>query len=256
MIRRPALALLPLVIVATLAGCASPIATPEDSEPVTVTVLAAASLTDSFAELEQQFEADNPGVDVVLSVGGSSALAEQIVAGSPADVFAAANGTTMATVVDAGLTEGDPRDFATNTLQIVTPSDNPGAVGSLADFATAELLIALCESAVPCGSASDTVFATAGITPAPDTLEQDVKAVLTKVELGEVDAGLVYRTDVIAAGEVVLGIDFLEADSAINHYPIAALSAAADAGAGADFVAFVLSPTGQTILQEAGFGAP
>ena len=238
-----------LGLVIALSGCAGPAGAPDE----TVTVLAASSLTEAFATLASAFEQANPGVEVSLSFGGSAALAAQIIAGAPADVFAAADDATMAGVVDAGLA-ATPAHFARNTLQIVTPRGNPAGVSALADFDDESLLIALCEPRVPCGAATAVVFATAGITPAPDTLEQDVRAVLTKVELGEADAGLVYRTDVLAAGDAVTGVDFAEAEAAVNHYPIAALTGAG--GAPAAFVAFVRSAAGQRILSEAGFGAP
>ncbi len=172
------------------------------------------------------------------------------------DVFAAASVDTMETVTDAGLAAGEPVAFATNTLEIAVPPGNPGGVSGLADFARPELSVALCASEVPCGAASVAVFDAAGIVAAPDTLEQDVKAVLTKVELGEVDAGLVYTTDVRAAGERVVGIEFAEAESASSVYPIARLAASTNNAAASAFVAFVLSPEGRAILDDAGFGTP
>jgi molybdate transport system substrate-binding protein len=247
-------ATVPLVVaVLALAGCAPQAAEPTPTaDPLTgtVTVFAAASLTETFGEIAEQFEAAHPGVTVVLNFGGSSGLAQQIVEGAPADVFAAASGTTMEAVGDLAI---DPAVFVTNTLEIAVPVGNPGAVAGLADFANANLAIALCAVEVPCGAASATVFDGAGIVPSVDTYEQDVKAVLTKVELGEVDAGLVYRTDVIAAADSVEGIEFAEASTAVGKYPIATLT---DSEAAAAFVAFVLSEDGQQILADAGFGAP
>ena len=242
-----------------LAGCTA--TTPESSPTTadaltgTVTVFAAASLTESFQAIADAFTAEHPGVDVTFNFGGSSALATQIAEGAPVDVFAAASPATMTTVTDAGLAT-DPHDFATNTLEIAVPTDNPGRVTGLADFANPDLAIALCAAEVPCGAAAITALDSAGIVASVDTYEQDVKAVLTKVELGEVDAGLVYRTDVLAAGTKVTGIEFPEAAGAIATYPIAALTASANADAAAAFVAFVLSDAGQQILQKAGFGAP
>lgn len=238
-----------LSLVIALTGCADSAGEADES----VTVLAASSLTEAFTTLAAAFEQANPRVDISLSFGGSAGLAEQITAGAPADVFAAADDVTMGTVIDAGLA-ARPVHFARNTLQIVTPRGNPAGVTALVDFADESLLIALCEPRVPCGAAAEAVFATAEITPAPDTLEQDVRAVLTKVELGEVDAGLVYRTDVLVAGDAVTGVDFAEAEAAANYYPIVALTGAG--GASAAFVAFVRSVEGQRILGEAGFGAP
>ena len=238
-----------------LAGCGGEDsgATPDVRD--TVTVLAAASLTDAFTDIAAAFEQDNPGTEVVLSFGASSALAQQVLAGAPADVFAAASPATMQTVVDAGAARG-PRVFARNRLQIAVPPDNPGRVTGLADLADRQRTVALCAEQVPCGAAALEVFAAAGLKPAADTLEQDVKAVLSKVRLGEVDAGLVYRTDVLAAGEAVQGISFPEADRAVNDYPLAVLQEARRPQAAAAFVAFVLGEQGQQVLAGAGFQRP
>lgn len=253
----------PLVLAAlatlALAGCTAaapePRPTTEGTLSGTVTVFAAASLTESFQAIADAFTAEHPGVEVTFNFGGSSGLATQIVEGAPVDVFAAASPATMTTVTDAGLAT-DAHDFATNTLEIAVPTDNPGGVTGLADFANPDLAIALCAAEVPCGAAAARALDAAGIVASVDTYEQDVKAVLTKVELGEVDAGLVYRTDVLAAGAKVKGIEFPEAAGAIARYPIAALTASANPDAAAAFVAFVLSDAGQQILREAGFGAP
>ncbi|WAB83153.1 molybdate ABC transporter substrate-binding protein [Microcella daejeonensis] len=239
-----------------LAGCSSAVAeqTPHDGAPAgAITVFAAASLGGSFATIVEAFRQENPGVTVTVSVGGSAGLATQIVEGAPADVFAAANPATMAAVRDAGLTRGAPVAFATNWLQIAVAPGNPGAVSALDDLADPDRTIALCAVEVPCGAAAAELFAAAGITPSPDTYEQDVRAVLTKVELGEVDAGLVYVTDVREAGDAVEGI---EVDSDPVGYPIAALSASSNPRAAEAFVDFVLSAAGRRILGEAGFGAP
>jgi len=222
----------------------------------TVTVFAAASLTETLSAMADAFSAEHPNVKVTLNFGGSSGLATQIVQGAPADVFAAASGTTMKTVTDAGLATGVPTVFATNTLEIATPPGNPGQVTGLADFANPHLTIALCAVEVPCGAASKTVLAAAGVVAAPDTYEQDVKAVLSKIELGEVDAGLVYKTDVLVAGGKVEGISFPQASKAVGTYPIVRLTASINANAADAFIAFVLSPAGGKILGDAGFGAP
>lgn len=254
---RPVLGALAVLGVLAVAGCSAapaPTATaPADSLGGTVTVFAAASLTGSFQEIADAFRDEHPGVEVVFNFGGSSGLATQIVESAPADVFAAASPATMETVTDAALTDGDPVDFATNRLEIAVAKGNPGAITELDDFADPDRAIALCAVEVPCGSASATLLEAAGIVPAVDTYEQDVKAVLTKVELGEVDAGLVYLTDVRGAGDAVEGI---EVDSAPVDYPIAALSASTNSEAARAFVAFVLSDEGRAILKAAGFGAP
>lgn len=264
-----------------LAACASTVRTPSNAEgagvtstsaalaPGTVTVFASASLTEVFDALAAEFETAHPGVTVVINYGGSAGLATQLVQGAPADVFASASPATMTTVMDAGLTGASatvatsPQIFASNTLEIAVPTGNPAGITSLRDFARAELRIALCAAEVPCGAVSATAFAAANVTPAPDTLEQDVRAVLTKISLGEVDAGLVYRTDVRAAlalsattsaPPTIEGIEFAEADSAVTTYPIVALAAAPNAPAAAAFTAFVLSAEGAKILRAAGFG--
>ncbi|MGH3992461.1 MAG: molybdate ABC transporter substrate-binding protein, partial [Pseudonocardiaceae bacterium] len=188
-------------------------------------MFAAASLTEAFTEIEQAFEQANPDADVQFNFAASSTLAQQINQGAPADVFASASPKQMQDVVDAGAA-GDPTVFVANLLQIAVPAGNPAGVTDLAAFGKPELAIALCAEQVPCGSAARKALDAAGVTAKPDTLEQDVKAVLTKVRLGEVDAALVYRTDVLAAGDDVEGIAFPEAGKAVNDYPIAPLAKA------------------------------
>jgi molybdate transport system substrate-binding protein len=243
--------------IALLAGCAAPAAETTDPDTLsgTVTVLAAASLTESLDELAARFEEAHPNVDVVVSYGGSSALAEQIVSGSPADIFFSANASTMTTVTEAGLTV-DPEVLLTNVLEIAVPAGNPGGVTGLADFANAGLTLALCDPAVPCGSAAEKLFAAIDITPSVDTLEEDVKAALTKVALGEVDAALVYVTDVIAAGDDVEGIAVPEAGDAVNDYPISLLAGARSPAAAQAFIDFVRSAEGIEVFRDAGFGIP
>lgn len=241
-----ALALLPL------AACADGGGTAEAGAPrPELTVLAAASLTDVFTELGERFE-QQQDVDVTFSFGASSALAQQVVSGAPADVLATASPATMAVVVDDGAV-ASPQVFARNRLQIAVPAGNPGGVAGLADLARDELTIALCSPQVPCGAASEQVLAAAGLTGAPDTLEQDVRAVLSKVRLDEVDAALVYRTDVHAAGDDVEGIAFAEADAVVLDYPLAALRDSGQADAAAAFVDFVRSDDAQQVLARAGF---
>jgi molybdate transport system substrate-binding protein len=221
-----------------------------------ITVFAAASLTESFTQIGKDFEAAHDGVKVTFNFAGSSALATQINQGAPADVFASAAPKNMKDVTDAGGITDSPTTFVTNTLEIAVPKGNPAKITGLADFAKQDLKIALCAEQVPCGAASKKVFDTAGITAAPDTLEQDVKAVLTKVSLGEVDAALVYKTDVKAAGDKVEGIEFPEAGKAVNEYPIAACAKAPNPDGAKAFVEYVLSDKGKAVLTEAGFDSP
>lgn len=233
-----------------LAGCAAPA-----SPPSTVIVLAAASLSGPLDQVAAEFERAHPDFDVVVSYGGSSALAEQIVSGVPADLFFSANEATMATVTDGGLAD-TPEVLLTNVLEIAVPAGNPGGVTGLADLANPELVVALCDPAVPCGSAAARLFELAGITPSVDTLEEDVKAALTKVELGEVDAALVYVTDVIAAGDRVEGIEVPQAAEVVNRYPIALLADAPNPEAGQAFLEFVRSDRVLKVFTDAGFGTP
>jgi molybdate transport system substrate-binding protein len=219
-------------------------------------VFAASSLTGSFERIGREFEAEHPGVQVTFSFGGSSSLGPQIAAGAPADVFAAADRPTMARVVAAGATAGRPALFARNRLQVAVPAGNPAGVHGLDDFARPDLRLAVCAPQVPCGSAAQRAFRAAGVVPRPDTLEQEVKAVLTKVRLGEVDAGLVYRSDVRAAGGQVLGIGFPESRQAVNDYQVAALAEAPNPAAARAFVALVRSRTGREALADAGFDLP
>jgi len=221
-----------------------------------VVVAAAASLTGAFTAIAEDFERAHPGVTVTLNLGASSALAAQIVQGAPVDVFAAASPATMATVTRAGAAAGEPTVFVRNRLQIAVPRGNPAGVRSLADLGRADLRIALCAEQVPCGAAALTVFAAAGVVPAPDTLEQDVKATLSKVALGEVDAALVYRTDVLGASGGVAGVPFPEAGRAVNDYPIVAVEQAPNPAAATAFVAHVLSAEGARVLTGAGFERP
>ena len=236
-------------------GSATDASQSTDAAPTTLTVFAAASLTGAFDELAEQFESRHPHVDVVVNSGGSGALAQQIVTGAPADVFASAAEPPMQEVVDAGLTE-PPIAFATNTLELGVPGGNPAGVTGLGDLSRSELRVALCDPSVPCGAAAAELLEQAGVAAAPDTLESDVKAVLTKVMLGEVDAALVYRTDVIAAGDAVEGIEVPGAASVVNRYPIAAMTDAAWPDVAADFVEFVTGAEGREVLDAAGFGAP
>jgi len=220
-----------------------------------LTVLAASSLTESFTTIGRQFEAAHPGVSVTFGFGGSSALVSQITSGAPADVFASASATTMDAVVAAGAAT-DPRVFATNLMEIAVPPSNPGKVSGVDSLAAAEVTTALCQPQVPCGSTAAQVFANARVSVQPVTLDPDVRSVLSKVRLGEVDAGVVYRTDVLAAGDEVTGVEIPAEVNASTDYPIAALSRSDNAAAAAAFVDHVLSAEAAAVLIAAGFGRP
>jgi molybdate transport system substrate-binding protein len=221
-----------------------------------ITVLAAASLTESFSQIGTDFEAANPRAKITFSYGGSSGLAQQITSGAPADVFAAASPATMKTVTDAGDAAGTPTTFVKNQLVIAVPKGNPKGITSLAALARSGVKVALCAEQVPCGAATKKALAAANIQVTPVTLEQDVKAALSKVKLGEVDAALVYRTDAKATASDVDGIEFPESAQAINSYPIVALKNAPNAAGAAAFVAYVESAAAQRVLTDAGFQQP
>ncbi|MET0736387.1 MAG: molybdate ABC transporter substrate-binding protein [Microbacterium sp.] len=220
-----------------------------------LTIYAAASLGAAFEDIASAFEEANPGVDVQPIVfDGSSTLATQLIEGAAADVFAAADETSIEKVTDAGLASG-PELFATNTLVISVPAGNPGGVAALSDLADDSVTVVLCAPEVPCGAASQTLLASAGVAVTPASLEQNVTAVLTKVAADEADAGLVYATDVIGK-DTVESIVPEGASEVVNRYPIVALDDGPNPDAAAAFVAFVLGEEGQEILADHGFGAP
>ncbi|MFD6093463.1 molybdate ABC transporter substrate-binding protein [Oerskovia sp. NPDC060338] len=224
-------------------------------EEQTLTVLAAASLRDVFAELAEGFEAEHDGVTVALSFAGSADLADQLLAGSPGDVFASADTKNMDRVVEGG-DAADPVVFATNTLTVVVPAGNPGGVTSFADLSREDLKVVVCAAEVPCGSATAKVEAAAGTTVHRVSEEASVTDVLAKVTAGEADAGLVYVTDATLAGDDVEVIDVPETKTVVNTYPIAVTSGAADAALAQEWLDLVTGPVGQAALAKAGFGAP
>jgi molybdate transport system substrate-binding protein len=252
-------AVLTVPLLGALVGCSEPApaggAAPSD-KATSITVFAAASLQRTFTELASWFESKHPGTKVQLSFAGSSDLAAQIVAGAPADVFASADERTMATLVDEELIRDTPLAFATNRLEIAVPPGNPAAIDSLADMAREGVVTVICAPQVPCGAATKEVERIAGIRIQPVSEELSVTEVLGKVVSGEADAGLVYVTDVLSAGGSVVGVDFPEADEAVNTYTIAGLVGGSNGSAAREFVAAVLGAKGQSLLGEAGFGPP
>lgn len=237
-----------------LAGCGAS-ASGADGGTTTLTVFAAASLQGAFEDLAEQFEAEHDGVDVQLSFAGSSDLVAQIQQGAPADVFASADTANMDKLTTDDLV-GEPQAFATNTLEIAVPPGNPAGVESLQDLADPDLKLVLCAPEVPCGAASAKVADAAGLEVRPVSEEQSVTDVLGKVIAGEADAGLVYVTDVAAAGDAVEGVEFPESSSAANTYPIAPVADADQADLAQQFVDLVLSEDGQRTLAGFGFAAP
>ncbi len=237
-----------LVALAVLSGCGGD-ASGSNGDEVTLDVLAASSLTESFETLARDFEADNPGVTVRLSFGSSAALAQQVTEGAPADVLATADLPSMALAGDdvAGTTE-----FASNDLVLVTPADDPGGVSSLDDLAGAQYVT--CVESAPCGALAEQVLTDAGVTAEPVSREADVKAVLAKVTSGEVDAGFVYVTDAVAADDAVRRVDVPGAADLPARYAVATVTDASEPELAQAWVDLVLGEDGQQALAGAGFG--
>jgi molybdate transport system substrate-binding protein len=228
----------------------------ESSSSGTVTVFAAASLQESFTVLGKRFEQTHPGTKVTFSFGGSDSLAASITGGAPADVFASASPKTMKVVTDAGDASGTPVTFVRNQLEIATLPGNPDKVGSLKDLTNKDLKVVLCAKEVPCGAAAQKALDASGLKLTPVSYEQDVKAALTKVELKEADAAVVYRTDVRAAGDKVEGVEFPESADAVNDYPITLLKGTRHTDTAKAFIALVRSAEGRKVLTGAGFLKP
>lgn len=241
-----------------LAGCSTAEESTSTLAGGELLVSAAASLTDAFGEIEAEFEDANPGIDVVLNLGSSSTLREQIVEGAPADVFASANTSNMDTLVEEGEVTDDPQIFVENLLQIAVPAGNPAGITGLEDFGREELALGLCAEDVPCGDYARQALDAAGVdySNSIDTNEADVRALLTKVEADELDAGITYVSDVVSTGGGVDGVDIPEDQNIVASYPIAVLANAPNPAAAEAFVAFVLSDEGQAILNEWGFATP
>jgi molybdate transport system substrate-binding protein len=246
----------------TAAGCSSGSSSSSSggsgsSAPATgtITVFAAASLTGAFTQLGKQFQAAHKGDTVKFSFGPSSGLEAQITSGAPADVFASASPANMQGVVAAG-DASHPQNFAKNTMEVAVPPDNPAGVTSVSDLAKKSVKVALCQPQVPCGAVAAEVFKNAGVTVQPVTLQPDVKSVLTQVETNNVDAGMVYVTDVMAAGSKVKGVTIPASEDASTLYPIATISSSTHKSIAQAFVAYVLSPAGQHVLSAAGFEKP
>ncbi|OFI38278.1 molybdate ABC transporter substrate-binding protein [Arthrobacter sp. SW1] len=222
----------------------------------TLTVYAAASLKKTFTGLAKAFERSHPGTKVVLNFAGSSDLATQISQGAPADVFASADTKNMDKLADAGLLDGEPADFATNVLEIAVPPGNPASISAFADLAKPGVKVVVCAPQVPCGAATEKVEKGTGVGLKPVSEESSVTDVLGKVISGEADAGLVYATDVLSAGNKAKGIPFPEAAQAVNTYPIATVGVAKNKELAKAFVELVTGAEGREALADSGFGAP
>lgn len=264
--RRPLLgvAVVAVVLLAGVvpAGCAAP---PGDAAGPAggsatgrgeVIVVAAASLRATFTELGAQFEAAHPGVTVTLSFGGSADLVAQLQQGAPGDVLATADRASMDRAAGAGLLAGAAQPFATNTMTIAVPAGNPAGITGFADLAEGGLAVVVCAPQVPCGAATGRVESAAGVTLAPVSEEGSVTDVLGKVASGQADAGVVYTTDLAAAGQAVEGVAISAELNTTNVYPIAVLAGGADQVLAGQFRDLVRGEQGQQVLSAAGFGAP
>lgn len=240
-----------VTMVLALIGCSSP-----RPDSTTVLVSAASSLTDVFTAIESAFEDLHPDVDVMLNLGASSSLREQILEGAPVDVFASADTSNMDRLMSAGEVDGGPWVFARNRLEIAVPTNNPAGITGLEDFGDEQLLIGLCAEEVPCGVYAREALARAGVLPAIDSYEPDVRAMLTKIEAGELDAGITYVTDIVSTNGGVDGVAIADDANVSAEYPIAVLAGASSPDAASAFVGFVLSSDGQAILTDFGFVAP
>jgi molybdate transport system substrate-binding protein len=220
-----------------------------------ITVYAAASLKETFTTLGKQFESAHPGTTVKFNFGPSSGLATQINEAAPADVFASAAPKNMDSVVTAGNAK-DPKSFVINTMEIAAAPGNPAHITSVQDLAKPSVKVAVCDPAVPCGVVAAKVFKNAGVTVKPVVSAEDVKSTLATVQSGEVDAGIVYVTDVKAAGTKVVGVAIPDAVNATTDYPIATLTHSKNADLAAGFVSYVESADGLAVLTAAGFRKP
>jgi molybdate transport system substrate-binding protein len=259
--QRPVLAAALAVVVVGVAACGGSSST-TSADPHskhgygTVTVLAAASLTSAFGQLAAEFDRAYPGTHVALSFGGSSMLAEQIINGAPADVFASADQTNLAKVSSAGMIHGTPTPFAENRLEIVVARGNPKHISTLADLDRHGLVISLAGPAVPVGRYARQAFAEARVKVPAASQATDVSQVITQVELGQADAGVVYVTDVRAAGSKVSGVAIPSSSNVQARYPIGVVKGGADTAGGSAFVSFVTSPDGEAVLARYGFLRP
>lgn len=236
-----------------LVGCSSGGDDDTAADTRTLTVFAAASLTDSFTELAEDFEEANPGVEVRLSFDGSSGLVDQIAGGAPADVFASADEKNMDRAVDEGLVAGEPVLFATNVLTLITPPGNPAGITGFDESLEGTRLV-LCAEGVPCGNATRALAESAGLELQPVSEESKVTDVRGKVTSGEADAGIVYTTDATAAGDAVEAIEISGAEDDPNRYPIAVLAEAEHPDLAQQFLDSVTGPDGRAVLASYGFG--
>ena len=257
-VRRTLRPLLALIAVLGIVGasCSAERTTSSTAVAGEITVFAAASLTAAFTDIGAAFMARHPDADVTFNFAASSELVTQIGQGAPADVFASADQSNMKKLVDAGNNRTDPVVFAENSLAIIVEPGNPRGVTDVADLADPDLTVVTCAPEVPCGKYAAQVFAAAGVTVTPKSLEKDVKAVVTKVILGEADAGVVYATDVAAAGARASGVSIPTASNVIAQYPVVVTKEALNTTGAQAFIDFVRGADGQEILASYGFLGP
>ena len=256
-IRTLALAAVTALGLAACGGVATTSSSPTtDTVNGDLTVLAAASLMAAYNQIGQDFMKAHPNAKVTFGFGGSPTLVTQILQGAPADVFAAADQPNMQKLVDGGLADGKPAVFTQNKLQIVVQAGNPKKITGLADLANPNLVVDLCAPAVPCGAYATQAFAKANVKVTPKSQEQDVKSVVTRVSLGEADAGIVYTTDVKAEGPSVAGVDIPADQNVIATYPIVRVKGTRNPTTANAFIEWVVGAMGQKVLAQHGFTRP
>lgn len=252
--KKLALALALVAPIASLAACGGDSSGSSGGDSTTITVLAASSLTGTFTDLAHRFEQDHPGVKVKLAFDSSATLAQQAVGGAPADVLATADTSTMDSAKDA--LASDPKVFATNTMVLVTPKSNPAGITTFPDIDKGNVTWVACVETAPCGKVAAALIQDNHVTSKPASLEVDVKSVLAKVTSNEADAGFVYASDAVAAGDQVDTVEIPKAQDEVTTYPIATLQQSKESTLATQFVDLVTSADGQRVLSDAGFGAP
>jgi molybdate transport system substrate-binding protein len=248
------LAVFGVLLLALISGCGS--SEQPAAQNTKISVFAAASLKKTFTDIGEQFKTESPGASLEFSFAGSSDLVTQLTQGAPADVFASADTKNMDKATQAGLLAGDPVNFASNTLTIAVAPGNPKKIASFKDLTQQSLNVVVCAPQVPCGSATQKVEQATGVTLDPVSEESSVSDVLNKVTTGQADAGIVYVTDAIGAGDKVAAVPFPEAGGAVNTYPIAVLKGSKTPELARKFVDMVTGESGQKVLSAAGFAKP
>ena len=255
-LRAPIVAALPIVaVIVSACGVNAPASSSPSGLSGTITVFAASSLSDAYTTTGKDFQKANPGTMVKFTFGGSSMLVSQIQQGAIGDVFASADQPNMQKLVEGGLISGSPSTFAHNRLELVVAAGNPQHVTGLSDLARSGLVVVLCAPTVPCGRYAAQALKKAGVTAKPSSQEADVKAVVSKVALGEADAGIVYVTDVKAAGNRVQGVGIPSDVNVVADYPVAVLMDSQNPDLAKAFISYLLGD-GERTLTRYGFTSP